>query len=89
MSSDSSPNETSRAAQPGGQPDAPVHAFYLASAITARRLRYTLGGTSRGVDTLVAYPFIAIVVGKCLLRMRILLDESLPIEPAAELWARD
>jgi hypothetical protein len=63
MSSDSSPNETSHAAQPGGQPDAPVHAFYLASAITARWLRYTLGGTSRGVDTLVAYPFIAIVVG--------------------------
>ena len=34
-------------AQPGGQPDAPVHAFYLASAIAARRLPCTLGGNPR------------------------------------------
>ena len=30
-------------AQPGGQPDAPIHGFYLASVPPARRLPYTLG----------------------------------------------
>jgi hypothetical protein len=29
-------------AQPGGQPDAPIHGFYLASGSAARRLPYTL-----------------------------------------------
>ena len=30
-------------AQPGGQPDAPIHGFYLASVGAARRLPYSLG----------------------------------------------
>ncbi len=34
-------------AQPGGQPDAPIHGFYLAGANAARRLPYTLGSMPR------------------------------------------
>jgi hypothetical protein len=34
-------------AQPRGQPDAPVHGFYLAGVVSARRLPWTLGVVMR------------------------------------------
>ena len=36
-------------AQPGSQPDVPIHGFYLASVGAARRLPYPLGIRPRGV----------------------------------------